>query len=74
MVSDQYTRLLSAMISISTAAGLIYSLGDAPDTQLACLPIYVEQKGRQQASLLDYWMKNGIKTNQTKTNLVIQIH
>jgi len=43
MVSDQRTRLLSAMISISTTTGLIYSLGDAPGTQLACLPIYVEQ-------------------------------
>lgn len=51
MVSDQRTRLLSAMISISATAGLIYSLGDAPDTQIACLPIYMEQTGRQQASL-----------------------
>ena len=62
------------MISISATAGLIYSLGDAPDTQLTCLPIYVEQTGRQQASLLDYWMKNGLKNKQTKPNLIIQIH
>ena len=62
------------MISISATAGLIYSLGDAPDTQLMCLPIYVEQTGRQQASLLDYWMKNGLKNKQTKPNLIIQIH
>lgn len=69
MVSDQHTRLLSAIISLSATAGLIYTLGDAPDTQLACLLIYVEQTGRQQASLLDYWMKNGIKTKRkTKLN------
>lgn len=68
MVSDQRTRLLSAMISISATAGLIYSLGDAPDTQIACLPIYMEQTGRQQASLWDYWMKNGIKTKQKRNH------